>query len=133
LAAERVRIRQDNQYGTEFLAADPENETDPTLQPVEYIHQMTPYGLLLASVGSCTAILLTSYAANHKLPLKLVELDLTYGEEDALAETILMQLTFHGPLNAEQRNKLLRISEQCPVEQMVSRGMKVRASLASVA
>jgi len=76
--AENVIVRQDSNYETEILGPDPHDPESQKLHSVRIIYDLTPYGMLLASLGSCTAVLLNSYAQNHGLDLQGVELRLRY-------------------------------------------------------
>ncbi|MBM3136780.1 MAG: hypothetical protein FJZ98_01185 [Chloroflexi bacterium] len=76
--AERIIIRQDNQFRTLFLTADPEDPASQEFEGIETIHQLTPYGMLLASLGSCSALVLHTFAQNHDISLTDVEIHLDY-------------------------------------------------------
>jgi uncharacterized OsmC-like protein len=135
--AEIVVVRQKSDFETEFLAAD----TDATdmearqLKPVHAIHELTPYGMLLAGLGSCTAILLHSYAHNHSVPLQEVELRVSYDrvfDEDCehceeigeYAEQIDAEVALTGDLDDKERNKLFLISKHCPVHKILHDGIQ---------
>jgi uncharacterized OsmC-like protein len=140
--AETVVVRQNNKLETEFLAADTE-ASDPAerdLQPVHAIHELSPYGLLLVSLGACTTILLHSYAKNHNVKLQEVEMRMTYGrvfaqdckecEETAkYTERIDAEVRFVGELSPAERNKLFLISQHCPVHKIVHSGIRTEFHL----
>jgi putative redox protein len=138
--AERIIVRQDKQFRTVFLAADPEDPAALNYETVEDIHQLTPYGMLLASLGSCTALVLHTYAQNHEIPLIEVELNLAYlrvfredcedcEENEDSNEEITEQLKLEGNLSAAAREKLLRIAHFCPIYQILGHGVKVKTFL----
>ena len=79
---ERIVVRQDHNFRTEFLAADPHDPDEGTLEPVDNVYGLTPYGMLLAGLGSCTGIVLHTYAQYHDVPLEGVELQggLAFGD-----------------------------------------------------
>lgn len=135
--AEKVIVRQDNQLQTQFMAADPEADNG-SLEEVAHIHALTPYGMMLASLGACTAIVINSYAQNHGLDLQEVELALRYEREfDAESATqsappdfeehITEQIAFHGDLTEDERLKLFRIAKQCSIHQMYERGIDIHS------
>lgn len=137
--AERVVVRQDIDFETEFLAKDP-SEEDGELQVVEDIRDIDPYSMLLASLGACTAILVNTYARHHGIPLEETEIRLEYErvfKEDCehceelsagqYDEQIKMEAGFRGNLTGEQREKLFKISLQCPVHKMFESGIRISA------
>ena len=142
--AEIVVIRQKANFETIMLAPDPHEEDSEELHQVASIYDLTPYGMLLASIGACTAILLHSYAQNHKMDLQEVELSLTYErvfEDDcencetieAYEEQIREKIRFMGKLNEKDQKKLFAVSHQCPVHRMVEDGIHIDSSLDATA
>ena len=142
--AEIVVVRQNNKFETEFLTADTEagDEAGRELHPVHAIHELSPYGLLLVSLGACTAILLHSYAQNHNVKLQEVEMRMTYGrvfatdckdceETDKYAEGIDAEVGFVGELSPAERNKLFLISQHCPVHKILHNGIRTEFRLRS--
>jgi len=138
--AERIIVRQDKRFRTLFLSADPEDPAALNYETVEDIHQLTPYGMLLASLGSCTALVLHTYAQNHEIQLDEVELHLAYqrvfredcegcDEAEEFNEEITEKLKLEGNLPGATREKLLRIAHFCPIYKMLGNGVKVKTSL----
>lgn len=78
-----------------------------------------PHELLLAALGSCTAMTLKVYAERKGWPLKDVRVRLNGATgEGGLA--ITRELTIDGELTAEQRQRLLEIADRCPVHRSLS-------------
>jgi putative redox protein len=140
--AEIVVVRQNSKFETEFLAADTEaqDEAGRDLHHVHAIHELSPYGLLLVSLGACTAILLHSYAQNHSVKLQEVEMRMTYGrvfaqdckeceEKDKYAEGIDAEVGFVGGLSPAERDKLFLISQHCPVHKILRNGIQTEFRL----
>ena len=86
-----------------------------------------PYELLLMALGACTTMTLRLYADRKRWPLERVSVRLRhakiYAQDCADCETrdgyldhITKNISLQGPLNAEQRLRLLEISELCPVQ-----------------
>lgn len=73
-----------------------------------------PYDLLLASLGSCTAITLRMYAARKEWPLEEVVIDLSHHQEDGRSK-ITRKLWLEGDLDETQRARLADIAERTPV------------------
>jgi len=73
-----------------------------------------PHELLLAALGSCTAMTLKMYAGRKEWPLTDVRVTLNGSRTDSgFAISLQVQLT--GELDAEQRQRLLEIAGKCPV------------------
>ena len=58
---EIVIVRQNASFEMEVMAIDAESG-DSHFQQVEQLQDVTPYGLFLSSLGTCTAIVLHTYA-----------------------------------------------------------------------
>lgn len=139
--SETIIIRQNREFLTEILAPDPHRPEDPQLYPVEHIYHLTPYGMLLTSLGACTAIVLHTYARNHGVDLQEVELRLSYERIfaddcqdceaiDEYREQIVEEIRLTGNLTPQERQKLLLIARHCPVHKMLHQGIEVVSRLA---
>jgi putative redox protein len=91
----------------------------------------SPYELLLAALGSCTAMTLRLYAERHGWPLEDVTVvlnhDRIYAEDCADCDTtegrldrISREITIAGDLTADQRATLLRIADRCPIHRTLT-------------
>ena len=85
-----------------------------------------PYDLLLAGLGACTSMTIRLYADFKKLPLENVSVRLSHGKIHAkdcetcdtkvsMVDHIDRAITLEGPLDAEQRKRLMEIADKCPV------------------
>ena len=74
----------------------------------------TPHELLLAALGSCTAMTLKVYAERKGWPLRDVHVKLSGAHSEA-GFAISRQIAIDGELDAEQRQRLLEIADKCPV------------------
>jgi uncharacterized OsmC-like protein len=134
---ERVIVRQNNRFETQFLSIDPHKPESTEFKSVEHTHQLTPHGLLLAGLGGCTAILLHTYAQNHGLNLREVELRLTYDEAfkenseemDRYLKQIEEEIILPSELDESERNKLLMIAKQCSIHRMIEEGTHIDSRL----
>jgi putative redox protein len=79
----------------------------------------TPHELLLAALGSCTAMTLKVYAERKGWPLEDVKVTLNAVNGEG-AYLITRQVAIHGLLDAEQRQRLLEIADKCPVHRTLT-------------
>ena len=138
---ELVVVHQRSDFGTVILAADAEHPESPELAPIGDIRSLTPYGMLLASLGCCTAVILHTYAQNHNVRLPEVELRLTYERTFAkdcencetdgrYQESIEQEIILSGKLSPGEHKRLLRVAGYCPIHKILSDGIHVELRLA---
>ncbi|HJT08701.1 MAG TPA: OsmC family protein [Stellaceae bacterium] len=87
----------------------------------------SPFGLLLSSLGACTAITLRMYAERKKWPLAGIQVRLAY-RWDGDTPHIDRDLTLEG-LDAEQRARCAEIAEKTPVTRALKRGLQIETRL----
>lgn len=97
----------------------------------------TPYDLVAAALGACTAITLRMYADRKQWPLEQVDVlvahDRVHAEDEAAAggsaarpmDRLTRELRFTGPLTDEQRTRLREIADRCPVHRTLEAGLRV--------
>ncbi|SOD12850.1 OsmC family protein [Pedobacter xixiisoli] len=88
---------------------------------------MAPGALLLASLGSCTAITVRMYADRKQIPLTGLTIHLTICPEDEMdkSTTIERKIELHGDLDEEQRKRLMIIADKCPIHKILSNPIKI--------
>jgi len=118
--------------GHELLVDEP--------SPAGEDHGPTPYELLLAALGACTAMTLRMYADRKGWPLESVELRLSHDRihatdcaecdtREGFLDHVTKQLTLHGDLDDEQRARLAEIAERCPVRRTLQRDIAIEQRL----
>jgi putative redox protein len=89
---------------------------------------VAPHELLLAALGSCTAMTLKVYAQRKGWKLRDVDVTLNGSTVDG-AFIITRQLTLEGDLDAEQRRRLTEIADKCPVHKTLTGTIRIQATL----
>jgi putative redox protein len=100
-----------------------------------------PYDYLLAGLGACTSMTVRMYAERKGWPLERVSVrlqhDRIYAEDCADCETsdgkideIKREIDLTGPLDGEQREKLMEIADRCPVHRTLTTETKIRTQAA---
>jgi putative redox protein len=87
----------------------------------------SPFGLLLSSLGACTAITLRMYAERKQWPLERITVSLSYRWEDD-APKIERRLTLEG-LDSAQRARCAEIAERTPVTRALKRGIAITTAV----
>ena len=108
-----------------FLVDEPESMGGKNTGP-------TPENLILAALGSCTAITLRMYAERKEMPLEKVEVKLYLENGPAksnpqfkdgsfeVRQQIFVHVWVHGNLQPEQVERLGEIAGKCPVHKILT-------------
>jgi putative redox protein len=125
---------QEIQLGGHRLVSDEPVEVGGTEQGP------SPYDLLLAALGSCTSMTVGLYARRKGWPLEAVRVLLNHSKihaqdcEDCetkvgMLDLIERNVELIGPLDGEQRSRLLEIANRCPVHRTLTSEIAIRTRL----
>jgi len=86
----------------------------------------TPYDLLCAALGACTAMTLRLYAQRKGWPLGNVRVLVRHVRPIATSEDRFMrELELSGELTDEQRARLMDVARRCPVHLTLEHGSHI--------
>ena len=100
----------------------------------------SPYDLVSAGLGACTAMTLQMYARRKKWPLHEVRVHLEHYKDHAKDSENMEDpkskidyfdrvIELEGPLSEEQRLRLLEIANKCPVHRTLHSPIQINSSL----
>lgn len=107
--------------GGHFIYADEPEEIGGTDEG------MTPAALLLASLGSCTAITIRMYADRKNIALDAVKIHLEICKEEEMSAStrISRKIELTGDLTTEQLNRLMEIADKCPIHKILTNPIQI--------
>lgn len=87
-----------------------------------------PQALLLASLGSCTAITLRMYLDRKQWPVQEINVNIELFST-GLMQSIKCTIGYNGELSAEQELRLMQIANACPVHKILAKSMVIETVL----
>src|SRR5690606_15634227 len=90
----------------------------------------TPYDLLGAALGACTAMTLRLYARGKALPLGRVRVTVGHHKDktESPPDLFVRQIRLEGALSDAQTRRLLEIADRCPVHRTLAGGSRIETS-----
>lgn len=86
-----------------------------------------PRELLLASLGTCTAVALRKHAAQNDWMLGKITVGVRWSRDAEGGEHIERRLSFARPLSAEQKARLLEVADASPVTHVLRSGIRIQS------
>ena len=132
--ADKAGLLSDVAMGHHHLRADEPLEVGGTdLGP-------SPYQLLTAALGACTAMTVRLYARRKGWPLDKISVEVTHSKSHATdaiegrqkVDTFHRTIMLEGPLDEDQRARLLEIADKCPVQRTLHGSSEIVSTLAPV-
>ncbi len=117
----------------EIIADEPERAGGKDLGP-------DPYDLLLMSLGTCTVITLRMYAERKQWPVDDIYMELRHFRDHARdcdecedpkakIDKIEKEVIVEGDLSDEQMDRLLEISNKCPVYRTLQGDIEIHSTI----
>ncbi|WP_170410291.1 bifunctional alpha/beta hydrolase/OsmC family protein [Ruegeria arenilitoris] len=99
---------------------------------------MSPYGFVSSGLGACTSMTIRMYARRKRWPLTGISVDVchnkVHGQDAGLAgdgkiDVFRRKIRLEGPLDQEQRTRLLEIADKCPVHRTLEGSAHITTEL----
>ena len=127
-------------FGQDIAAGDHRLTADEPVSVGGQDRGLTPYQLLSSALGTCTTMTIRMYAERKKWPLQRATVTVRqkkiHASDCAECETgegnidsFEREIEMVGPLDREQRAKLLEIADKCPVHRTLHREVRVTTTL----
>jgi putative redox protein len=102
---------------------------------------MTPYQFLSAGLAACTSMTVRMYARRKNWPLEAIHVDITHNKVHAQdcdaclsavskVDVFTREIHLTGPLDDDQKQRLLEIADKCPVHRTLESEIKIETVLA---
>ncbi|WP_420586752.1 alpha/beta fold hydrolase [Ruegeria sp.] len=99
---------------------------------------MSPYGFVSSGLGACTSMTIRMYARRKRWPLTGITVDVchnkVHAQDAGLAgegkiDQFRRKIRLTGPLDSEQRARLLEIADKCPVHRTLEGSAHITTEL----
>jgi len=95
-----------------------------------------PYDFLLAGLGACKSMTMRLYADRKSFPLERATVTLNHSKiyakdcaecetRDGMLDQIEVAIGLEGPLDADQRKRILEIADKCPVHRTLTSEIRI--------
>ncbi len=135
-----ISLPRNEAFKTTLTAGEHELVADETEKAGGTNQGPDPYDYLLMSLGSCTAMTVKMYARRKDWPLDDLFVELKHHkdhekdcenceEPDSKMDNIQIELMVKGDLDNEQIDKLLDISQKCPVHRTLTNDIQIESKI----
>jgi putative redox protein len=121
-------VRGENGYAQKITTSAHELASDEPVRRGGTNTGPSPFELLLASLGACTAITFRMYGERKQWNLGAIEVKLRMLKDSDLLR-IERAISLSGALDPEQREKLLEIADKTPVTKALAPGVPIQTTL----
>src|SRR5262249_19138108 len=95
-----------------------------------------PYDFLLAGLGACKSMTMRLYAERKSFPLERATVTLSHSKihatdcaecetKEGMLDQIEVAIGLEGPLDADQRKRILEIADRCPVHRTLTSEIRI--------
>ncbi len=126
IETEPYLVRFQDDLGHQWQADEPEELGGANLAP-------SPDRIMLASLGSCTAITMKMVANRKQIPVTSIAVELLLnpqGKPEA-GNDIERQIKISGDINPEQYAQLLRAANACPMHKLLTGEVRIQTNLSA--
>lgn len=99
---------------------------------------MSPYGFVSSGLGACTSMTIRMYARRKRWPLTGVTVDVCHNKvhaqdaglaSEGKVDQFRRKIRLEGPLDADQKARLLEIADKCPVHRTLEGSAQITTEL----
>ncbi|SLN71218.1 bifunctional alpha/beta hydrolase/OsmC family protein [Oceanibacterium hippocampi] len=92
---------------------------------------LSPFEFVAAGLAACTTMTMRMYARRKGFPLEQARTEVVHSKrkDETPADLFTRTITLEGPLDDEQRERILAIADRCPVDLTLVRGSAIETVL----
>ena len=87
-----------------------------------------PHELFEAALAACTILTVQMYADRKQWPLESTDVKVHIETEGAQSR-LVREISFRGPLDAEQVDRLVSIADKCPIHKLMTSDISISTVL----